>query len=157
LRSGQDAALFDEPSVNHVAPGPDVARSLATAKSELARFNRPAKFTGQGNPLIKPHGLIDVRGVDSTNDGYWMIREVTHTMQWKGSYSVEGIAVTDGRKASNSSSFRTKEQGLVPTLNLSSYTTNGSLNKPKTPSRSIRVPLTNQSQNTYSVNSGRWM
>jgi phage protein D len=156
VRKRQTEVLFDEQGSTQVVNSIHFAKSLANAKSEQARFTVPAKFFGQGDPRIKPYGMIDVSGIDQNSDGLWMVKSVTHSWSKTGKYTCEGVVLSDGQGATKPSNFRSAQSGTVPVLNLMDFNDGESLSLPKSPSLSVTNTKYSQSNVGYTVNPSKW-
>lgn len=97
VRQNVSATLFDEYTSDQVVNSKADSRYAASGAAELARFNIPAKATGQGDPRVHPYQMIEIQGSDKDIDGHWIVREVTHKLVYSGFYTLEMIIATDGR------------------------------------------------------------
>lgn len=148
--------LFNDNSSLDVANSKPFADSLTKAKAERTRFQMPANFYAQGDPRIRPFNLVEVSGVDSTTDGYWLVRSVTHTMTKDGHYFADGVAVSDGRGENTASQKRVKGNAMMPALNLTNFGNGDSLSLAAKPTPSKNVFTYNQTQSGYTLNNQTW-
>ena len=101
LRSDLSGVYFDEHQTQVVANDVSWATSSAEGAAHGARFTLPARIMGQGDPRIRPHGLVYVDGTGAKTDGAWLVRSVTHGMNRGGEYGVDIVAATDGLGSSS--------------------------------------------------------
>lgn len=156
LKKNAAQVLFTDNSSLDVANSKPFADSLTKAKAERTRFQMPANFYAQGDPRIRPFNLVEISGVDSTTDGYWLVRSVTHTLTKDGHYFADGVAVTDGRNENASSQKRVKGNTMMPALNLTNFGNGDSLSLAKTPTPSKNVFMYNQTQSGYTLTNQTW-
>ncbi len=116
----------------------------------------PANFYAQGDPRIRPFNLVEVSGVDSTTDGYWLVRSVIHTMTRDGHYFADGVVVSDGRGETTKGKSRTKGNTTMPVLNLTNFGNNDNLSFPKSPTPSKNVFMYNETQSGYTLTNQTW-
>lgn len=148
--------VFDDNTSFDVANSKMAADNLTKAKSARARFHIPAKFEAQGDPRIRPYGFVEVTGIDSTNDGVWMVRSVTHEVSRRGHYSCYGVVTSEGRGQSEKSSTRYKNGTAIPTLNLADYGDGDSLSLPSAPSLTKPLFAYNEQDTGYEVSPRTW-
>lgn len=155
LRKSPSEILFDDNTSFDVINSKMFADSLTKGKADRARMSMPAKFSSQGDPRIRPYGVVEVTGIDTTIDGYWLVRQVTHTMNKVGHYQCEGVVVTDGRGLNVATSRRTQNGG-VPTLNLTNRGNGERITKSKPAKLSSQVFSYTQSKSGYTQNKRTW-
>jgi phage protein D len=156
VRKNAAQVVFTDNSSLDVANSKSFADSLTKAKAERTRFQMPANFYGQGDPRIRPFNLVEVSGVDSTTDGYWLVRSVVHTMTKDGHYFSDGVVVSDGRGQNVAGPKRVKGSALMPTLNLTNFGDNDRLSLKKGPKPSKNVFSYNETQSGYTLNAQSW-
>jgi phage protein D len=157
VRAKQSEVLFDEQGSTIVVNSLHFAQDLARSKSDQARFTMPAKFFGQGDPRIKPYGMVEVSGIDTQSDGLWMCHSVTHLWSKTGKYTCEGKVLSDGQGENKASNFRLKDSGRVPTLNLANFDDGDSLSVAKSPVLSTSTAKYSETQVGYTKNPTRWV
>ena len=157
VRATQNEVLFDEQGSTQVATNLEFANSLAKAKSEHARFTMPAKFSAQGDARIAPYSMIEISGIDSQSDGYWMVHEVVHAWGKTGKYTCEGVCLTDGKGQNQGGNQRYKQSGKVPALNLTNFNDGGSITLPKSPKLTAPAMMYSQSSSGYTLNARKWV
>lgn len=96
LRSKPSDVLFEEQLIDTPVANRVTAKEFAEGHAQLARFTIPARMQSQGDPRIRPHSLVYVKGVSSKADGYWYVRSVRHILKAGGLYGCEITAATDG-------------------------------------------------------------
>ena len=156
LKTNKTPVLFEEVSVNRVANSKEVSKATAEARAAKARFTIPAYFEGQGDPRISPYSLVEIEGIDSTSDGYWLVKKVTHTFGQNGQYSCFGWVLSDGRGETLTTPTRKKSSGSVPSLNLRDFNDGDTLTKPDSPRLSKPVSPEFSSPTTYTIGSRNW-
>jgi len=158
LRAKQNKVLFSEQGSRQVVNSPEFAKTVAKAKAEQARFTMPAEFQSQGDPRISPYSVVEISGVDDTNDGHWLVKSVTHVFNKTGHYACKGVLVTDGREENKQTNKRYKRSGSVPVLNLADFGDGDNLSLPKTPQLAVKTTMFNQNDTGYStLNSRKWV
>lgn len=95
------------------------SEELASNLAQLARFTMPAKVTGAGDYRCKPNSLILVQGTGKTTDGYWLVKEVTHSFNMYGMYTVELLVLSDGTGASTLDIFESDKTFGRNVINIS--------------------------------------
>lgn len=155
-RSKPAQVVFEDNTSFDVANSKMAADSLTKGKAARTRFHIPARFVSQGDPRIQPYGVVEVRGVDTTVDGYWMVRKVMHTITRRGHYVSEGIVASDGREENVSTKTRSKSGTSVPTLNLRNFGDNDSLALPDAPVLDRNVYMYNEQNSGYELTPRRW-
>lgn len=156
VRSNSAQVVFQDNSSFDVANSKMAADSLTKGKSQRARFHMPAKFSGQGDPRLRPYGLMEVSGVDTTNDGYWMVREVTHYIDKRGMYTCQGVCVSDGRGENLETSRRTKKGASIPVLNLTNLNDGDSLSLSPEPVLDRNVFSYSEDSSGYEIKPRKW-
>jgi phage protein D len=156
LRKNAAQVVFTDNSSLDVANSKSFADSLTKAKAERTRFQMPANFYGQGDPRIKPFNLVEVSGIDSVTDGYWLVRSVIHTMTKDGHYFADGVVVSDGRGGNIRGPKRVKGTSLMPTLNLTNFGDGDTVSSKKSPIPSKNVFSYNETQSGYTLNAQSW-
>ena len=126
IRKNVSSALFDEFNSDQVANNKLDAKSASKGAAELARFNLPAKAYGQGDPRVRPYQLIYVEGSGEQTDGHWVVRDVTHTFDGAGNYSVEMSVSTDGTEQNRVNPKRKSTKSLGGTVNVAELMSNAS-------------------------------
>jgi phage protein D len=96
VRKTVNEALFDEFKNDEVAHSKGAAKDAAEGAAQLARFNIPAKANGIGDPRLMPYTVISVEGSGEETDGFWLVKKITHTFKFSGSYHVEMLVAIDG-------------------------------------------------------------
>lgn len=125
LRSSTSDVLFSEQKSGRVANDPSGAAFSAEGAAQLARLTLPASVKAQGDPRLKPFGVVLISGTGPVSDGFWVVREVTHTMSLQGDYHATMTVVTDGVGDTAESSFRKRDTSRVGTVNLKGALANG--------------------------------
>jgi hypothetical protein len=148
--------LFADNTSLDVANSKAFADSLTKAKAEKTRFQMPASFYAQGDPRIRPFNLVEILGVDSTTDGYWLVRSVVHTMTKDGHYFADGVVVSDGRGETVSLQKRAKGNAMMPALNLTNFGNGDNLSLPANPVPSKNVFMYNETQSGYTITNQTW-
>lgn len=155
-RKNSAQVVFDDNTSFDVANSKMAADTLTSAKSARARFHIPAKFEAQGDPRIRPYGFVQVTGVDSTNDGVWMVRNVTHVISRRGHYTCFGIVVSEGRGQTELTDVRYKNGLAIPTLNLTDYNDGDSLSLSQAPALTKPSFAYNEQDSGYETSPRTW-
>jgi len=131
LRSSVSDVLFSEYRTDQVVHSSKAAEWLAEGAAQLSRFNLPAKVRGQGDPRVRPFMPIYVLGTGPLTDGYWIVKDVVHTFQKFGDYTLDMTVVTDGTREDNKTSFRAQHPTSISTININERLANpmGNINK----------------------------
>jgi hypothetical protein len=95
--------------------------------SFAAAYNIPAKVHAQGDPRLSPYFPVIIQGTGKQTDGYWLVREVTHTFKKQGEYLVDMVIVTDGIGQSENTFLRESDWDTVNTVNISEMLSYSSL------------------------------
>lgn len=150
LRKNVNNALFSEYRTDQVASLSADAETAARGAAKMSRFTTPAEMKGQGDPRFRPHAPFLVTGTEDLTDGYWVVTEVRHYLQFGGEYSVEIKAVTDGTGANAVTSFRGSSPKKLSTINvhdkLRRARTVGSKAGTTTPELQFRSPMLKESR-----------
>lgn len=118
VRKEVSDVLFSEHQVGVVASNQIAAGLAAAGAAQLARFNIPADFAGQGDPRIQPFGLVNLDGTGASTDGFWLVKECRHFFTITGEYTVTGILLADGIGQNKASGVRKDSDGVVGKINL---------------------------------------
>jgi hypothetical protein len=118
LRKTKPDPLFTQELTNVVVNTKEFSQSVAKAKATKARFNIPANFRSQGDPRISPNALVEVKGILGDADGYWLVHQVTHYLNVKGTYECDGVLLSDGKDQNFRQNAKTNSQSDRPSVNL---------------------------------------
>lgn len=154
VRKNTANVLFEDNSSLDVANSKAMAEHSSKAKAERARFSIPAQFYAQGDPRIRPYNMVEVTGIDDVTDGYWMVSSVIHTFSRDGSYTSDGLVLSDGRGKNVEQQPRNSVN--KPVLNLTNFGNGSSLSKPKPPTINKKTNVFNQKNSGYSLTSQKW-
>ncbi|CAB4128752.1 hypothetical protein UFOVP111_73 [uncultured Caudovirales phage] len=128
LRETVSPVLFDEFRTDRVVNSKVASEELSKAAAAMARFGIPATVMGQGDPRIRPFGVVYVAGTGTTTDGYWMVNEVHHKFHKIGDYMVDLMLSTDGiGDTPVETPFRTRQNNGAGTVNLNEANANGTV------------------------------
>lgn len=105
LRKDISNTLFSTQRTDQVSFRQKDAQELAKNLTELSRFSMPAKVIGAGDARCYPNSLIKVEGTGKSSDGYWLIKEVTHSFNMYGTYTVDMLVLSDGVGEATASPF----------------------------------------------------
>lgn len=108
--SSQPAALFNQPNVRKVLPenveGLNAAQAYARAQAQ-ADASSDEVVTASGEldvsrygDLLKPRGVVGLRGAGYTYDGFYYVKSVTHSIE-KGEYKQSFTLTREGVGASS--------------------------------------------------------
>lgn len=125
LRKSTSDVLFSEHKTGLVVNDPASAQLSAEGSAQLARLTLPAYVKAQGDPRIRPFGVVLVSGTGQLSDGFWVVKEVTHILHIVGDYQIVMTVVTDGVGDTAESSFRKRDRSTVGTVNLNGALANG--------------------------------
>lgn len=103
--SSQPAAIFNQPNVRKVQPGDveglNAAQAYARAQAQAdASTDRVVTATGELDvarygDLLRPRGLVGLRGAGYTNDGFYYVKSVTHSIR-RGEYKQSFTLTREG-------------------------------------------------------------
>lgn len=96
LRETVSDSVFDEHLTTQHAVTRSKAKVLSKGAASQARFHIPMEIRGLGDPRVRPHALIYVKGTGKTTDGFWYVKEVVHNISSSGQYRTKIVAMTDG-------------------------------------------------------------
>ena len=150
-------ALFSSNETSIVVGSQTMAQAMAVAKAQLSRLSIPAEGVGQGDPRIAPWRTIEVRGIDSVSDGYWIVDSANHFIHVDGRYQVEFTCLTDGTGANKPSATRPSSAGNAPTRNVIQELAGAATNTPTTVKLSAPAAMISQKDNGFKVNPRRWV
>lgn len=156
IRTKNAQVIFDDNRSLDVAVSKEFAKKVATGKAETARLHIPGKFFSQGDPRIKPFNLVQIKGIDYTSDGYWVVKSVTHTLSSTGVYTCSGTVLSDGRGPNLGSKTRRKSSGEIPTLNLTNFNDGDSLGSSKSPKLTSKTIMFNKNNSGYTLSPRSW-
>lgn len=118
LRTKTNDVLFEEHQTGVVVGDYKSAELASAGLAELARFNMPAKFAGQGDPEINAFGLVNFQGTGTGTDGFWLVKECRHFFTTTGEYSVTGVALSDGLGKNAASGVRKDSSEFLGRINI---------------------------------------
>jgi hypothetical protein len=147
---------FEDLATHHVVNSKEFSKEVAQAVAAKARWVHPAKFFGQGDPRISPYQLLEIRGVDSSNDGDWLVQSVTHTMRMNGTYSVTGTVLSEGKGSTKTTNVRRKNAYSVPVLNLNNFKEGKMMGTAATCSASAPMSPEFSSTTAYTIAPQEW-
>jgi phage protein D len=155
-------ASTSDPLFNHIIPTrvtdtPNMAKAMADAFAQLARFNVTAEGAGQGDSRISPYRLIEINGTGDTTDGFWIVNKAVHFVTYDGRYTVEFTCMTDGTDTNKPSAFRPTKAGVVPARNIAHEATTGAVSKPTTSKLNTKQAMIKQTASGFKVTPRRWV
>jgi phage protein D len=118
LRDSTSDVLFKEHKTGSVVNDQAGADFSAEGSAQMARLNLPASVKAQGDPRLRPFGVVLISGTGPLSDGFWVVKEITHILHIIGDYQAVMTVVTDGVGTSSESSFRKRDTSTVGTVNL---------------------------------------
>lgn len=118
VRKSVSATLFDDFNSEQVANTQVDAKDAAEGAAQLARFNLPAKATGQGDPRVHPYRIVYVEGTGEQTDGFWLVNEVIHKFSYSGFYNVELVIAIDGTEQNKKGPKRSGDRSVGGQINL---------------------------------------
>lgn len=118
VRDIPNDVLFDDYKTSEVANGGNAVTQASDGIAHIARFSMPADAKGQGDPRFMPFSPVYISGTGKLTDGYWLIKEVKHTLMKSGDYSAELKLLTDGLGKTSQSVFRNRDNSLQGSVNL---------------------------------------
>lgn len=118
LREEVSDVLFDEHRVDQVVNSSVAADVSAIGAAHKSRFNMPAIVVGQGDPRLRPYGPVYVSGTGQQTDGYWVVKEVEHEINYNGTYMVNLTLLSDGIGKNIVTAARTGNGSMVGQVNL---------------------------------------
>jgi len=117
LRTDISDVLFSEYRSDQVVHNDIGAETVGKGAAALARFNMPAFVRAKGDPRIRPYSVVYIHDTGSLTDGYWLVKEVTHSFAMNNTYSIEMVVVTDGTGENDTSSFRRANPSVTGIIN----------------------------------------
>ena len=120
LRSNPSEVLFTEHRADKVVHSQFYGDYAAEGSAHIARFNMPAKVKCQGDIRIRPYMPVYISGTSETTDGYWIVKEVSHTFLNAGNYGIEMTVLTDGTKKNASNTSRVDPRSMVGIIDVES-------------------------------------
>jgi len=120
LRSSASDVLFKEHRPDKVVHDRFGAETSAEGSAHMARFNMPAKVKCQGDVRIRPYSPVYVSGTSESTDGYWIVKDVTHSLLHSGEYAIEMTILTDGTKSNVTGGKRLSTSSVVGTIDVES-------------------------------------
>lgn len=127
LRDSRVRPLFSEYRSDQVITNDKDGKAAAELLSFASAYNIPAKVRGQGDPRLHPYFPVIIQGTGKQTDGYWLVREITHTFQKQGTYMVDMIIVTDGVGPSENTFLRESDWDKVNRVNISEMLSQSSI------------------------------
>lgn len=104
-RKAASEVLFTTQRTDQTTFSQKDSQELAANLSQLARFTMPARVTGAGDYRCRPNGVILVQGTGKVTDGYWLIKDVIHSFNMYGMYTVDMTVLSDGTGATTIQPF----------------------------------------------------
>ena len=157
LRAVTKDPLFSEVVPTRMSDSPSVAKAMAEAQAQLARWSLPADGAGQGDPRIAPYRTVEINGTGDTSDGFWVITKAEHFMTFDGRYTVTFSCVSDGTGGNKPSAFRPTKATVVPTRNIEHELATAPQNRPTVVKLTGQTPLLNQTNAGFKVTPRRWV
>jgi len=118
VRDNVSDVLFNDFKTGIVANGGIAVTQAADGIANTSRFALPAHAKGQGDPRLMPFGTVLIQGTGELTDGYWLIKEVTHTLHRVGDYMAELRLASDGLGDTSESVFRSRDNTTKGSVNL---------------------------------------
>jgi phage protein D len=161
LRETVSPVLFDEFRTDRVINSRVASDQAALAAAAMARFGIPATIMGQGDPRIRPFGVIYVAGTGVTTDGYWMVTEARHKFHKIGDYMIDLSVSTDGvGDAVVETPFRTRSVDGAGTVNLNEASISGQISSLSFEFSDVALkdytPINSESLQGYLTSPKRW-
>ena len=119
IRKNASNVLFSTHRTDQISLSKKDSEELAKNLSQLSRFSMPAIVNGAGDYRCTPNALIKLEGTGKTTDGYWLVKEVTHTFNMYGMYTVTMTALADGTGSSTLKIFEAEKTFGRDVLNIS--------------------------------------
>ena len=155
LRKDVKDPLFSQPETSIVVGSQKMAESMSIAKSNLSRFSIPANGVGQGDPRIAPWRTIEIRGINDSSNGYWIVKTANHFIHIDGRYQVEFTCATDGVGANKPSVTRPSQAGTSPSRNIA-VELSTPISKPTVTKLSAPATMFTQAKAGFKVTPRRW-
>ena len=156
VRKETNDPLFSTVETKVVA-STQMAKAMADGKSSLSRLALPAVGIGQGDPRIAPWKTIEVKGINDTANGYWVIKSAEHFIHIDGRYQCEFTCATDGRGENKPSATRPANSGIAPTRNITEELSGGIATTPTVTKLSAPATMVTQAKMGYKVTPRRWV
>lgn len=160
LRQTSSAVFFAEQMTNMVVNSPTAAQAAAVGAANMARFNLPATCKGQGDPRVSPFSPVYLTGIGEAFEGYWLVKEVKHTIHSIGDYSLVMKVATDGVGNTVANAFRRAEATLVGAVDLVGATVGSIVNPTNLNAAgtklSIKKPIVVSNQQGYAKTGIAW-
>lgn len=118
VRDKVSDVLFNDYKTGEVANGGHAVAQAAEGIANTSRFSLPADAKGQGDPRLMPFGTVLIKGTGELTDGYWLVKEVKHSIHKVGDYMVELKLAADGLGNTTESVFRSRDNTTKGSVNL---------------------------------------
>ena len=157
IRKNVSNPIFQNVETGIVTGNAAVAISLAKAKAQLSRLSIPAHADAQGDPRIAPWRTVEVENTGSLTDGFWVVQEVTHRMNFNGTYSCEFVCLSDGTEMNVMGGTRPSKAGPVPTRNVANELITASEPTPRPTKLSSTASQIKETDTGFVLNPQRWI
>lgn len=118
VRNNVSDVLFTQYKSTEVANGGKSVAQAAEGIAHTSRFSLPANAKGQGDPRLMPFGTVLIKGTGELTDGYWLVKEVIHTLHRVGDYMATLNLLSDGLGNTKESVFRNRDNSARGSVNL---------------------------------------
>ena len=150
-------SLYTQIIPTRVTENAEDAKAMADAFAQLGRFSVEAEGSGQGDPRIAPYRTIEINGTGDVTDGFWIVTEAEHHVQFDGRYTVDFKVKTDGTGKNLKTAFRPTKAGAVPTRNIAMELSNGIKVKASPANLSAKQKMYKQTQTGSKVTPRKWV
>jgi len=157
LREGTRDPIFKDTLPGVITTSKAMAQTIVDAHAQLARFSMYAEGSGQGDPRIAPYRTIEIQGTGDTTDGFWVVKEATHTLAFGGGYQVDFVCMIDGIGNTKPSATRPSTAGFVPTRNIQLELSTGGPSAPTSSRLNTPSPMITADAGGFTVTSTRWV
>jgi hypothetical protein len=160
LRATNSNVLFSEYRSDKVLGTKREVNVMSEDLAQKTRFTIPANIKGLGDYRCVPYGLVQVDGTGINTDGYWLIKEVTHSFIMYGQYEVEMTVLSDGVGTSLMKGYEMDKSNGRDLVNifeaLSSTRSQSTPRANKEPTLSQKLIPLNPRDNSFGPQSMRW-
>jgi phage protein D len=157
LRKNVNEAIFPEFFPTRISENKTMAKEVADALAQLARWSIPAEGSAQGDARIAPYRTVDINGTGSTTDASWVITKATHFITFDGRYTVDFCCVTDGTGGVKPSAFRPEKTSNIGVRNEEFELATGTTSKPTSSKLSTPKPAIKKTESGFAVNPSKWV
>lgn len=157
LRKDVKEPLFSQTVSTAVSGSKEMAKVIADAQSQFARFVHTAKGSGQGDPRMAPYRTVEINGTGQDTDGFWILKKVVHFITFDGRYTVEFECISDGRGMNKGSATRPEKAKTSPVRNVAEELATGGSSRPPSITLTYSTIMVNAVDSGFKTTPRRWV